>query len=93
MTIRRPASPKPSRRHPQQLTADCPRRQFSGFDGWRAAYVGLNHGEASVMPLTKYLFKDLASGKWLDGSEASSYSLAEAIYAALCPRTAPPPED
>ena len=80
-------------RHPQQLTADCPKRQFSGFDGWRAAYVGLNHGEASVMPLTKYLFKDLASGKWLDGSEASSYSIAEAIYAALCPRTAPPPED
>lgn len=80
-------------RHPQQLTADCPRRRFIGFDGWRVAYVGLNHGDASVMPLTKYLFRDLASGKLLDGSEASSYSIAEAIYAALCPSSAPTPEE
>jgi len=80
-------------RHPQELTADCPTKRFTGFDGWRVAYLGLNHGDASVMPLTKYLFKDLASGQLLDGSEASNYPRAEAIYAALCPSTAPPPED
>ncbi len=80
-------------RPPQQLTADCPRKRFTGFNGWRVAYVGPNHGDPAVMPLTKYLFRDVASGKLLDGSEASSYPIAEGIYAALCPKTAPRPED
>ena len=80
-------------RHPQELTADCPGKQFTGFDGWRVAYIGPNHGNASVMPLIKYLFKDVASGRLLDGSSASSYSIAESIYTALCPKTAPRPEE
>jgi hypothetical protein len=80
-------------RRPQELTADCPGKTFIGFNGWRAAYIGLNSGDPSVAPATKYLFKDLASGQLLDGSEASNYSIAEGIFAALCPKTAPPPEE
>jgi hypothetical protein len=80
-------------RRPQELTADCPRKTFTGFNGWRASYIGPNPGDPAVAPATKYLFKDLASGQLLDGSEASSYSIAEGIFAALCPKTAPPLEE
>jgi hypothetical protein len=80
-------------RRPQELTADCPRNTFTGFNGWRVAYIGPNFGAPSVAPPTKYLFKDLASGQLLDGSEASNYSIAEAIFAVLCPKIAPPPEE
>ena len=80
-------------RHPEELTADCPKKQFTGFDGWRAAYIGLNHRDASGAPYPKYLFKDLASGQVLDGSGASNYGIAEGIYAALCPGAAITPEE
>jgi hypothetical protein len=80
-------------RRPQELTADCPRKTFTGFNRWRAAYIGPNPGAPSVAPATKYLFKDLASGQLQDGSEDSNYWIAEGIFVALCPKIAPPPEE
>jgi hypothetical protein len=37
-------------RRPQELTADCLRKTFTGFNGWRAAYIGPNPGDPSVAP-------------------------------------------
>ena len=69
-----------------EITANCPRGEFTDFRGNRYRVVGPSRDKDSM---TKYVLKSLPSGEIADGSSASGYPTNMQIFKALCPSRAP----
>jgi hypothetical protein len=69
-----------------EITANCKTGEFSDFFGRKYKFLGNNRDPERM---AQYLLKDLGSGEVADGSSASGYPTNMALFAALCPGTAP----
>jgi len=73
------------------VTANCVTGVFTNFFGDRLQYVGPNKRKTKVDETTpKYLVRDLGSGQLLGDYSATGLFTNLSIFAALCPRKAPP---
>jgi len=71
-----------------QIAANCKTGAFTTFNGLKRKFEGLNR--PSDQMFAKYKIIDVASGKKLDGTEASNYPVDIAQFIALCPGHAEP---
>ena len=69
-----------------QVTANCPRGEFTDFQGSRYRFAGVSREKDSM---AKYVVISLPSGEVADGSMASGYPVNITIFKALCPSRAP----
>ncbi|WP_267424321.1 hypothetical protein [Methylobacterium sp. GC_Met_2] len=69
-----------------QVTANCPRGEFTDFQGGRYRFAGPSRDKDSM---AKYAVISLPSGEVADGSMASGYPVNITIFKALCPSRAP----
>ena len=69
-----------------QVTANCPRGEFTDFQNSRYRFTGPSRDKNSM---AKYAVISLPSGEVADGSMASGYPVNITIFKALCPSRAP----
>lgn len=69
-----------------EIAANCPRGDFTDFQGDRYRKMGPSGDKDSM---TKYVLNSLASGEIADGSSASGSPTNMQIFKALCPGRAP----
>ncbi|NGM34502.1 hypothetical protein G4G93_11260 [Methylobacterium sp. DB0501] len=72
-----------------RITANCPRGEFTDFQGSRYRFAGRSRSKDSM---AKYVVMSLPSGEVADGSSASGYPTNIQIFKALCPSRAPEAE-
>lgn len=72
-----------------RITANCPRGEFTDFQGNRYRFAGRSRNRDST---ARYAILSLPSGEVADGSSASGYPTNIQIFKALCPSRAPEAE-
>ncbi|WP_246102517.1 hypothetical protein [Methylobacterium terricola] len=65
-----------------RITANCPRGEFTDFQGNRYRFAGRSRSKDSM---AKYVVMSLPSSEVADGSSASGYPTNIRIFKALCP--------
>ena len=73
-----------------QISANCPKKEFTNFYGQAFRFLGLNKNSDSNFP--KYKLLDMQTNEIADGSSASGYPINLYLYRHLCPATAPADE-